>query len=205
LLCVFSLRDVSLLGFYPAGIGVALGAFWLCAHYGAAAGALGGLLAGICFDVKLAPAFLLCALGFAFLEKSTRGGGILTGCLLASVYTFAVSGAGGITALLPSLLTAGALFLAGDSAGLIEGSPAQRIAMLRRRNAFRAAKEMEGAYGARRLREISGTLGELSGIFYELGNAQRRPGLLDLRHLCDREFDKVCPGCAHRNICWGSE
>ena len=56
-----------------------------------------------------------------------------------------------------------------------------------------------------RLQALSGALGELSGILYQVGGKQRRPGQLDLRHLCDREFDKVCPACPRRDACWGSE
>lgn len=205
LMGIFAMREVSLVGIYPAAVAAALIAFWLSAHYGLGVGVAGGLLCGACFDIALAPAFLLCALGFGLLEKSSRGGGILAGCGAATAYAFALSGTFGITALLPSLLSAGALFLAGDSAGLVEGSPAQRVAMLRRRSAAQAASAMEGACRERTLREISGAFSELSGILYELSGTQRRPGLLDLRHLCDREFDRVCPSCTHRDICWGSE
>ena len=202
---IFALREVSLIGFYPAAIAAAFAAFWLAAHYGVLFGVAGGALAGLCFDPVLAPAFLLCGLGFGLLEKSSRGGAILAGCGAAVAYVFAVKDTAGILTVLPSLLTAGALFLAGDSAGLVEGSPARRAGLLRRRHAVQAARAMESEDGRARLQEISGALQEISGVLYELGGSQRRPGLLDLRHLCDREFDKVCPGCAHREICWGSE
>lgn len=205
LIGIFALRTVSLFGVYPAAVCGTLAAFWLSAHYGAWLGGVGGLLAGLCFDAPMAPALLLCGVGFGLLQKSSRGGGILTGCGTAAVYAFLLSGYGGITQILPSLLTAGAFFLAGDSAGLVEGSPVRRAAMQRRANAVQAAKEMQAAHNEARLRGISGALCELSGILYELGGRQRRPGQLELRHLCDREFDKVCPSCPRRELCWGNE
>ncbi len=205
LLSVFALREVSLIGIYPAAVAAALAAFWLAAHYGIVLGAAGGALAGLCFDPLCAPAFLLCGLGLALLEKSSRGAGILGGCGAATAYLFAVLGSEGVLRVLPALLVAGALFLAGDGAGVIEGSPARRAGVLRRRHASQAARVLQMECEEKRLAQLSDALGDISGILYELGGSQRRPGLLDLRHLCDREFDKVCPQCTYREICWGSE
>lgn len=205
LLGIFAMRAVSFAGIYPAAVCGALVGLWLAAHYGAIFGALGGLFCGLCFGVIYAPAFLFYALCFALLQKSSRGGGILAGCGAAALYAFAASGSEGLVGILPSLLTAGALFLAGDSFGVIEGSPVHREAMRRRLCAAQAARDLQAAHNEARMRDLSGALGELSGILYQLGGKQRRPGQLDLRHLCDREFDKVCPSCSRRDICWGSE
>lgn len=205
LTCVFAMREVSFFGIYPSAVAAALAAFLLVAHRGVSLGAVGGLLMGLCFDFRLAPGFLLCGMCFGLLEKSSRGGGILCGGGAAALYAYAVLGANGITTLLPALLAAGALFLAGDSAGLVEGSPAYRMAVLRRRAAAQAVKAGEQAENEARLKGISGALLELSNTFYELSAKTRRPGLQDLRRLCDRSFDGFCPGCRHRDICWGSE
>lgn len=205
LLSVFALRAVSLIGIYPAAVAAALVSFWLSSHRGSVYGAVFGLLAGLCFDPILSPGFLLLGLGFGLLEKSSRGGGILAGCGVAAAYAFAVGGVEAITKLLPALLTAGALFLAGDSAGIVEGSPVRRLAIARRRNAALAARAMEHTACEKRVGDLCTALGDISGILYELGGKQRRPGLMELRHLCDREFDRVCPNCRNREICWGSE
>ncbi len=205
LLALFAMRSVSFFGIYPAAVAAATVAFWLAAHRGLAGGVIGGLVCGLCFSPAMAPAFLLCGLGFGLLEKSSRGGAILTGGGLGAAYVFLLSGGIGVAELLPSLLTAGALFLAVDSAGLVTGSPAYRAGTYRRRGAAQAARALEAEWSEQRLRSISTAFGDLSGILYELGGRQRRPGLLDLKHLCDREFDRVCPNCPKRDICWGSE
>lgn len=205
LFCVFAMREVSFVGIYPAAACGALVGLWLAAHYGVTLCGLGALFCGLCFDVIYAPALLLYAAGFGLLQKSSRGGGILAGCAAASFYAFFLRGAEGVVQILPSLLVAGAIFLAVDSFGVIEGSPVRREALLRHRGAAQAARELQAAHNETRMQELSGALGELSGILYQLGGKQRRPGQLDLRHLCDREFDKVCPSCPRRDICWGSE
>lgn len=202
---IFAMRSIAFFGVYPAAVAAALCAFLLVAHRGISWGAVGGILAGVCFDYRMAPAFLLCAICFGLLEKSSRGGGVLAGGGVAAAYAYLVLRTDGIMLILPAMLTAGALFLAGDSAGLVEGSPTHRLALHRRRSAMHSAKVGEQAVSEAKLREISGAFLDLSGTFFELSNRLRRPGVADLRHLCDRSFDEVCPGCRHRDICWGSE
>ena len=205
LCCIFAMRSVNFFGVYPSAVAAALAAFWLVAHRGVSLGTVGGALAGLCFDFRMAPAFLLCGLCFGLLEKSSRGGGILVGSGAATIYAFAVARTAGITLILPALLTAGALFLAGDSAGLVEGSPTYRQTLTRRRAALQSAKAGEQRESEAQVKEISGALLDLSSTFFELSSRLRRPGLMDLRHLCDKAFDEACPGCRNRDICWGSE
>ena len=135
LTAVFAMRSVDFFGIYPSAVAAAGIGFLLVAHRDGLWGAAGALLAGLCFEWRLAPAFFLAALGFALLQKSSRGGGILAGCAAGGAYAIFLFQAKGITLLLPSLLTAGALFLAGDSAGLVEGSVGKRARFHRRRAA----------------------------------------------------------------------
>lgn len=202
---VFAMREVSFFGIYPAVVAAALIAFYLVSHRDILWGAVGGGLAGLCFAWRMAPAFLLCGLCYGLLQKSSRGGGILLGCGAAAAYAFAIARAAGLTLLLPGLLTAGALYLAFDSAGLVEGTPHRHLTLARRRAAQQAARAGEQAASEKRLSEISGAFLDLSGTFFELSSRLRRPGLVDLRNLCDRAFDSACPGCRNRDICWGSE
>lgn len=202
---IYALRTVSIFGIYPAVVAAAMAGFLLVSHRGVGAGALGGLLAGLCVSPSMAPAFLLTALLFGLLEKSSRGGGVIAGSVAAGGYAFLISRMTGIAFLLPSLLVAGALFLAFDSAGLVTGAPVRHLMMARRRAALQSAGTQAWDAGTAQLEEMSGALLDLSGTFYEISSRMRRPGLVSLRRLCDKAFDSVCPGCRHRDVCWGSE
>ncbi|MBR2011518.1 MAG: SpoIIE family protein phosphatase [Clostridia bacterium] len=204
LTAVFAMRTISLFGIYPAAAIAAGIAFLLVSHRGVLWGAVGGALAGICFDWRMAPAFLLCGLCFGLLEKSSRGGGVLAGSAAAGAYAFLLEQAAGLAAILPSLLVAGALFLAFDSAGLVEGAPVRHLMLARRRAAAQSARAEAQAVNALQLKEMSGALLDLSGTFYEISSRMRRPSLSALKHLCDKAFDSVCPGCRNRDVCWGS-
>lgn len=205
LTAIFAVRHFDIFGIYPAAVFVACAAFFLAAHRGWSFGALGGLLGGCCFDLKMAPAFFFLSVAFSLLEKSSRGAGVLGGGALACAFAFLVGKTDGLLYLLPSLLAAGSLFLAFDSAGLVEGAPARRLMLARRRAARQSAHAAALRATETHLMELSGALGDLSGTFYEVGARLRRPGKNDLYHLCDKAFDGICPDCRHRDVCWGSE
>ncbi|MBR7111810.1 MAG: SpoIIE family protein phosphatase [Clostridia bacterium] len=200
---VFALRTVNVFGIYPAAAAAAGVAFLLVSHRGTLSGAVGGALCGLCFDVRLAPAFLLVGLAFGLLQKSSRGGGVLLGSTLAGVWTFLIEREAGLLRLLPSLLVAGAIFLAFDSAGLVEGAPVRRLMLARKRAATQSAKAEAQAVSTTRLAEMSNALLDLSGTFYEIGSRLRRPGLPAIRRMCDKAFESVCPGCRYRDVCFG--
>ena len=202
---IFAIRTLSIFGIYPAAVIAASIAFLLTSHHGLAAGAVGGLLAGLCFDARLAPAFLLCSICFSLLEKSSRGGGVLCGSAAAAAYAFFLLKTSGILLLLPSLLTAGAIFLAFDSAGLVEGAPTRHLMQARQRAALQSAGAAESKAKETQLEDVSEALLSLSGTFFEVSSRLRRPGKEDLKTLCDKTFDSFCEGCQNKTLCWETE
>ncbi len=203
-LCVFAMRTVSFAGISPAATAVVFASFWLAAHRGIWYGTIGGGLLGLAYGVPFAPVFALCGLGFGVLEKSRRGAAILLGAGLGALWSFLVLGVPRSVLLLPALLTAGALFLVGDSAGLVEGN-AKRLSVWRRRSAEQTAGNMALEWQQQRMRALGESFTDLSDVLAQLGSKGRRPGTAELRHLCDRAFDRTCPTCEHRALCWGSE
>lgn len=202
LTAIFAVRHVAIFGIYPAAVASAGVAFLLVSHYDLLWGTLAGTLAGLCFDWRLSPAFLLCGLCFGLMEKSSRGGGVLAGGAAGCAYAFLVHKTAGIALILPSLLVAGALFLAFDSAGLVSGAPVRHLMLARRRAAARAAKAEAREAGNVKLSEMSNAFLDLSSTFYEISNRMRRPALSSYRRLCDKAFDDVCTGCRNRDLCW---
>ncbi len=202
LTAIFAIRHVQLFGIYPAAVASTAVALVLVSHRDIVWGTAGGVLAGLCFDWRLAPAFLLCGLFFGLLEKSSRGGGVLAGSAAGCAYAFLLHKTAGIVLMLPSFLVAGALFLAFDSAGLVSGAPVRHLMLARRRAATRAAGAAAAEAGNLQLSEMSNALLDLSGTFYEISSRMRRPSLSSLRRLCDKAFDSVCHGCRNRDLCW---
>ena len=49
---------------------------------------------------------------------------------------------------------------------------------------------------------LSGILMGLSSTFYHLSDRTRKPGLFEVRQLCESISDRYCASCAHRALCW---
>lgn len=55
-----------------------------------------------------------------------------------------------------------------------------------------------------RLSAIAGAFGGLSEIFRQLGDSMGRPEFSELRQLCDEAYDRYCPDCPQKEVCWSS-
>ena len=182
---------------------------YACLAYGVAMGCLAGLSCGLAIDFLYAPAFLLAALIFSFLQSKKKStAGIFPAVLGALAWLIYVQGALHLIELLPSLLFAGAVFTpicayfhAKEShPEETEDANAAETTALRRRF---AGEQYESSN--EKLRNISEAFSSLSEMFYNLSDRFRRPGTLDLRCICDRAFDAHCSDCPNKTVCWGLE
>ena len=52
-----------------------------------------------------------------------------------------------------------------------------------------------------RMNSLSEALGRLSDVIYTLSDRLRRPGIIDLKQICDNSFDKYCSRCSLASLC----
>ncbi|MBR2926765.1 MAG: SpoIIE family protein phosphatase [Clostridia bacterium] len=211
---VWASRDVIFLGLpLPMILGVFC-TLLVCRRRGFLQGVLASVLCGLAMDVMLLPAFLIAALVYSFLYQQGKGG---TGLLLSvsSMLLWAVYAKGALALLLylPACLLGGALLTvfeklfdttkeangesgsqeSGEEAATESNTDEARMANARCRES------------SDRFRGISEAFTSLSEVFYNLSDRHRRPGTLDLRHICDGVFDRHCAECPNRSVCWGLE
>ena len=55
---------------------------------------------------------------------------------------------------------------------------------------------------AEQMDALSGILGGLSAAFYHLSDRGRKPGLFEIRQLCESTADRYCAQCPHHGLCW---
>lgn len=204
---LYAMRDISLLGIGASAFcGFAL---TLCVtrRQGLIHGLCTGILAGLAYAPVSVPSFALGALVFGLLQRFSHIPAATAACAVALGWGFLVDGARALTTVLPAYPAAALLVCAADrlilhpsllldpvaDTGRVEHAERTDMALLRAERA------------EQRMRELSDSFSSLAGIFYSLSDRLRRPGLLDLRRLCDRAFDTVCPDCPRRDICWGAQ
>ncbi len=170
---------------------------------GYAIGIAAALIAGLSYDPMHAPALVAASLIFSLLCALKRENlGILLAAFAAVAWTSYAKGPTSLLLLLPSVLAAGMAFrlyslLFSDNG---QASEAEEGAVDR--------QKMEGTRyrdSSERFRGISDAFSSLSEVFYNLSDRFRRPGTLDLRQICDGSFDRFCPDCPNKSICWGLE
>lgn len=208
-LCVsltYALRGMSV-------IGISLGIFfaffitvYTCRTSGLIKGLILGFLCGLAYAPQYTPMFALAGL-VAYLMWSVSSAWAMTAaCAVAVMWGFYVEGVSSISHILPGMMLSAASYVG-----------AQKLSF------FPAAKDLifSGRYcsdmndaditaickreNERRLIELSDTFESLSDIFYNLSDRLCRPALPELRRMCDGVYDKYCPECPNRRICWELE
>lgn len=198
---VWAANGFLVLGFsLPILLGTAFTLF-ACQKHGVVCGVCFALFFGIAYSPLYAPAFLLAALVFSFLQSHGKeGSGSLLAVLAMSVWALYVGGLAVFLQALPAGLAAGASISLLQKLQPVEEQPGLE----------KKAERVKGdcfCYqdSSERFRGISDAFSSLSEMFYNLSDRFRRPGTLDLRRICDGAFDAFCQDCPNKTVCWGLE
>jgi len=202
----FSLRDMYV-------IGVSLGAFfayfitlYVCRKKGMLWGALVGGLCGVAYSPIYAPLFVLTAITVGALWSVSAFGALVGGGTAGMLWGFYVEGVGAMSRLLPAIMLSSVCYMGARRMSLF---PAAKDLLFSGRycsdmnDAAMAEERCEVTLG--KMTDLSDTFEALSEIFYNLSDRISRPGLPELRRMCDGIYDKYCPVCPSRDICWELE
>ena len=202
----YSVRGLTLFGVYSA----AFIAFFatLCAgrRRGMLAGCLVGGCLGLAFNPVYAPLFILEAVAAGVLWNISAVAAATAGCIVGMIWGVYVNGMAALSELLPALLCGTMIFGAADKLSLITENPELIKIKPDERAALHAmVQEQMVKSNEQSLRRLSTMFGELAEAFHNLSDRRRRPAALDLRRMCDGVYDKYCPACPKRELCWGVE
>ncbi len=204
----YAARDINIMGISAAVFGAFFMTLLICRRHGILAGASAGLVLGIACDPVYAPLFVLAAIAEGMLcglSPTLAASAAFAGGMMWGIY---IDGIDSLTRLLPALLLAAAAFCGAERAGLIGDALSAAETAVGREEVFRAEAEWAKSRiksDEERLSAVSESFAALSEVFYNLSDRLRRPGIIDLRRICDRIFDKSCAGCVRREICWNLE
>ena len=180
----------------------------LFCRYGALWGIFSGLLLGLSVGATYAPMLAFCAASYLFVSKISRIGGAISVSAIGVAFGLYANGIGTLASDLPALISASSVFFVADRIELFDD-----IKRLVENGNAVSSRDFEEAIvsGQRanlqdeRLRSISDSFSSLSEIFYNLSSKLRRPTMLDLRSICEENFDAFCEGCPNKETCFGTE
>ena len=203
LMIVCSLRGYEIFGFSPAfmaSLGVALWAASCGGVEGALRGCAAGLAAGI---VSGSEASIIAAAGLSFglLCKLSRTLAAAGAAIITMALGLSNDGFEALRTVLPDTLGTVTIFMPLSYYGLLPKVPSFAESDPSVKDAEALILEKKQADTVLRMNSLSGALGRLSDIIYTLSDRLRRPGIIDLKQICDRAFDDHCSRCSLSSLC----
>ncbi len=219
---VFSLRGYDVFGFSPA---LALAFFvtmWAASSAGALRGCAVGLVSGIAcggmdvteamelgelsYSIGAAPCIMAAAgLCVGLLWRYTKVAAAAAGCIIAMTLGMAVDGFEVLARLLPDTLGAAVIFMPLSYYGIMPKLPIFAQPNYDRIGEEALILEKKQNDTILRMSALSEALGRLSDVIYTLSDRLRRPGIIDLKQVCDSSFDRHCQKCSLASLCWERE
>ncbi|MBQ9079766.1 MAG: SpoIIE family protein phosphatase [Clostridia bacterium] len=201
----FAARDMTFLGVSVAAFGGMLGALVISRRCGMLAGCAAGFICGAAFDLVYSPLFVLAVIAEGLLRFISPTIAAISALAAALLWGFYIDGMDVLTRLLPGLLLADCAYLGAGRVGWLNERAVSAAASEDGKRGEQYYLSARVAADERKMLEISDSFGALSRIFYDLSDKLRRPGILDLRRVCDNVFDAHCPTCPRHEVCWGLE
>ena len=203
LMLIFSLRGYEFLGFSPANI-AALGVALWAASRGGVEGALRGCAAGLAAGIVAGGEgtfFAAAGLCAGLLWKLSRIAAAVCGVIVPLILGVSTDGFEALRNLLPDTLGAVTVFMPLSYYGLLPKVPAFAEPDTSKKDDEAVILEKKQADTVLRMNSLSGALGRLSDIIYTLSDRLRRPGIIDLKQICDSAFDDHCSRCSLSSLC----
>ena len=200
----------------------------LCAHaitlyiskkHGYLRGALTGLLCGFAVDALYAPAFALIGAVSGVLWNVHIGAAVTASGTAGCCYAVYIGAFAAIRTVLPEMIVVSAAayplirYLPGftlkwglldEKSGRGEAVSAEAVPVMAE-DAVLTSELLGIPPLAVQLDTLSGILMGLSSTFYHLSDRTRKPGLYEVRQLCEGISDRYCAGCANRTLCWDED
>ncbi len=204
---VFSLPGISVLGI---NIPILTGAFltlYACRR-GVLCGIVSGLLLGLCYSPIYAPALAFCAIAYASVSKLSLFGGAVASCILGTVWIVYSGGIFALATVFPALFASSMIFCAAEKINAFDDIEIF-LNGERERGEIYSSQSLVSAqksnFQEEKIRSISDSFAALSEVFYNLSSKLKRPTVLDLRNICEDNFERHCKDCENRELCFGAE
>ncbi len=204
---VWSVREVSLFGISISAFLAFTLTLMVTRQRGLARGALLGSLCGLAVAPLYAPLFLIAAGVSGLLWPRSSTAAVTVSCLLGVLWGGYAGGLASLVELVPALVCASIFVLSGDKLSLFpEGTLFGALQQAKDSGqAEQAVAAQRAASAEARMQALSDTFSALSQVCYNLSDRLRRPGVLELRRLCDETCDRYCLHCTNSALCWERE
>ena len=202
----YSIRDMYFIGISVGVFFTFFIALFVCRRRGIWQGAVVGLITGLAYSPAYAPVFVIAPIAAGAIWSISAVGAVVAAGAAGMIWGFYVEGIGAMSRLLPAMILASACYLWAQKLSFF---PAARDLLFSGRycaDMNRALIDRESRSKTEdKLSSLGDAFSSLSDIFYNLSERLGRPGVPELERMCDGVYDRYCPSCPNREICWGIE
>lgn len=164
-----------------------------------------GVVCGLAIAPAQAAVFGIAVLAAAFLMGISPAAAVCASWLSALAVSWSVGGVTALAGTMPEITVAAAILL-----------PLLRFSVVRRAASRPVLDTGEAAEAARiqraradaavlRVERLSDACGDLSDVFGALSRRLSRPGVIEVKEICDRAAANYCQSCDNRTLCWERE
>ncbi len=199
-LLIYSLGGYGAFGFSLAAMLSCFIIFYVSSVNGFLRGSLIGIICGLAFDARLAPAFAILGMASGALRIVGLGASIVLSSLL-SLVVIAYSGGGSLLlANVGSILFAAVIFWPLSKNGMLPGI--RIFSGIHERTQDKYAQEKRRACEKERFAAMSESFDEIASSFLKLSDRHKYPGTYELREMCSAAVTKNCRSCPLNALCW---
>ncbi len=204
---VWALDGISIAGISLSAAAAIIITLYISKNGGVLRGAVTGLICSLAYSAVYAPAFAIVGIVSGLLFGKGAAFASSVGCIAGIVYGAGVSGLGSFMSFAPGLILGTAVF-----APLAQLNLLPNLLVMQSRTSL-PEKEMSSAAISRlrlraeneKLSAMADSMTGLSEVFYTLSSRLRKPGMFDIRLLCEKTYKRHCESCALNSVCWDKE
>ena len=196
-LCL-ALRDISVFGIKPVHCAVCLCVLFTLRRRGLGEGMIAGLLCGLCAGGSCAVLYTVAALAAHSLIRISPLAASTAITVCGAIWCAVTRDPSGFVGLFPSQIIGICVFCTADKL-----FPVKDPVSAEKTDA--PVGQGEKNISGDRIADICEALGRAADVYGEFSRSGTKPGISELRRICDVACDKVCPDCPERSKCWDDE
>ena len=205
----YAMREADFFGVSPTVFLTFVLTLLITRRMGIGRGAAIGAACGLCVGPLYAPLFCIAAGVSGLLWRKSSTAAVTLSALLGMVWGGYVEGLTALIKLVPALVCGAIFVLSAERLDLlpdVDRAPKHLLRHREEKDSLTAAVAAQRAESAEaRLAALSETFSALSRVCCNLSDRLRRPGIMELRRVCDETCDRYCRTCPHRDLCWERE
>jgi len=204
---VLAVKDIPFFGLNLGVIVSFAAALYVSWSGGIMRGGITGLICGIACEPLFAPVYAIAGMAAGIFWNISAFAAVSAACVLGLCWGIYTSGFAALSKLVPEMIGVSVIV-----------SPIIKYAVIPKLNIFsrtvpsvnhqsEAAEMMEirQKSASVKLKTLSETFEAMSGVFYNLSDRLRRPGISELRQICETSCEGHCARCNMNPVCWERE